>query len=185
LALIRFVSALAIFLAWTPGFAAGPQPGNSLPLLTIEDRGELVLESNEIHYQPWSSERSPGTVHIVQYLAGTRSASGVFRPFTDELKNTFTFTDYHVTTIINLDDALWGTGGLVVSEVESNKRQYPLATMVLDESGIGRKSWGLTKKGAAVFILDKEGTVLHLLEDTMSDQQLQHMLELVSSQIES
>ena len=70
-------------------------------------------------------------------MAGRMSARGQTKPFTDTLESALPDKSFHITTVINLDDALWGTTGFVVSEVKSNKRKYPNATMVLDEQGTG------------------------------------------------
>ena len=100
-------------------------------------------------------------MHIVQYFGATRGDSKLFEPFTDRLRETFGDGKYHVTTIINLDAALWGTSGLVVSEVQDSKRKFPNSTMVLDEEGSGVNEWQLGKQGAGLAILDAKGTVLY------------------------
>lgn len=164
--------------------AESPAVDSMLPPLKIEERGELHLEGDDINYKPWTSARNPGQVHIVQYLAATRAASKVYRPFTDKLADNYTHEDFHVTTIVNLDDAMWGTGGIVVSEVEDSKREFPHSTLVLDENGSGRSGWSLEKKGAALAILNKDGTVLHFTQQPMDDAVLQQLYELVESQIE-
>jgi YtfJ family uncharacterized protein len=158
-------------------------PGNPVPQLTIEDRGELILSGDDIVYQPWSSSAKPGKVHILQYLAATRGASKIYNEFTDILTEKFEKTDFHITTVLNLDDAMWGTNGFVVSEIESKKREFPGATLVLDADGDGRKAWKLAKKSAALAILDKDGQVLYFTEDPMSAENLEAMLALVKSQI--
>ncbi|MEH6584484.1 MAG: YtfJ family protein [Halioglobus sp.] len=179
LILITFTLLLSVFVR-----AESPTIDAKLPTLAIEKRGELHLEGDDINYKPWTSTENPGQVHIVQYLAATRSASKVYRPLTDKLADNYTHEDFHITTIINLDDAMWGTGGMVVSEVEDSKREFPNSTLVLDEKGSGRSSWSLEKKGAALAILNKDGTVLHFTQQPMDDAVLQQLYELVESQIE-
>ena len=156
-----------------------------MPPLIIEDRGEVTLNGDDIVYEHWSSQANPGKVHILQYLAATRGASKVYSRFTDSLPETFDKTDFHITTVLNLDDAMWGTSGFVVSEIESKKRQFPRATMVLDEDGDGIKAWELAKKGAALAILDKDSKVLYFTQDPMTDADLEEMLAVVKSQIDS
>ena len=158
-------------------------PGSSVPPLVIEDRGEVTLNGDDIVYQPWSSETNPGKLHVLQYLAATRAASKVYSRFTDSLPEKFDKADFHITTVLNLDDAMWGTSGFVVSEIESKKREFPKATLVLDEYGDGLKTWELTKKGAAIAILDKDRKVLYFTQDPMSDTDLEEMLFIVNSHI--
>ena len=166
-------------------FAATPAAEAPLPPLLIADRGELILENDSFSYAPWSAEKNHGKVHIVQYIGATRGDSKLFEPFTDRLRETFGAGEYHVTTIINLDAAVWGTSGLVVSEVEGSKRKFPNSTMVLDEEGSGVDEWQLGKQGAGLAILDPKGTVLYFTQDALNDQDMTQSVELVREQIEA
>lgn len=165
--------------------AAQPTLDSALPPLAIADKGEIHLQDDDIVYRPWSSDTNPGKVHVVQYLAGTRSASEVYSPFTDALMATYPVTDFHVTTIINLDDAMWGTSGLVVSEVEASKREFPNSTLVLDKDGTGRENWQLKKKSAALAILDESGKVLFFTQEPLSSDDMESAMALVKTQIDS
>jgi len=164
---------------------AAPELQRSLPPVEIIDRGEVHLEDDEIVYRPWSTDANPGKVHVVQYLAGTLSASKRYRPFTDQLQARHELSEFHVTTIINLDDAMWGTTGFVVSQIESNKRKYPHSTLVLDQDGIGLETWELEHKSGALALLDKNGKILYFTLQPMSEADIKEMLELVKQQIES
>lgn len=179
----KLITALAASVFCIAVNAQPIAPGSPVPELIIEDRGELVLNGDDIVYQSWSSNAKPGTVHILQYMAATRGASKIYSQFTDMLSEKFEETDFHITTVLNLDDATWGTSGFVVSEIESNKREFPRATLVLDEDGDGRKAWKLAKKSAALAILNKDGQVLYFIQDPMSDANLEDMLALVAAQI--
>ncbi|MEH6591867.1 MAG: YtfJ family protein [Halioglobus sp.] len=159
-----------------------PTVASALPSITIEDRGEILLYEDEYRYAPWYSHTNPGTVHIVQYLAGTLSASKAYRPFTDQVKEQFGFEKCHVTTIINIDDAMWGTKGFVISEVEASKREFPHSTMVLDADGSGRKAWELKKKGTALAIIDERGNILFFTDTTMSEADIEAGLKLIASE---
>ena len=106
-------SGLLLAIAATAALAQTPAELSPLPPLSISDRGELQYEDNEFSFTPWSTEQNPGKVHIVQYFSATKSASKIFKPFTDLLQETFGLGKYHVTTIVNLDAAMWGTTGFV------------------------------------------------------------------------
>ena len=75
-----------------------------------------------------------------------------------------------MTTIINLDAALWGTTGFVVSEIKENKRKHPGSTLVLDEEGPGAVQWQLGEKGAGLAILDDQGIVRYFTTEPMSTE---------------
>ena len=153
-------SVILLCIALAAG-AQTPAPGSPLPPLRIAERGELLLAEDDISFAPWSTDSRPGKVHVLQYFGATRADSKRFKPFTDKLEQTFSREQYHVTTIINLDAAVWGTSGLVVSEVKDSKRKYPLSTMVLDEEGTGVETWQLGKEGAGLVIVDGRGIVAH------------------------
>ena len=162
--------------------AAPPALNQTLPLLVLEDRGELLLEGDEFSFSPWRSDSGPEKVHVLQYFAGTKSASEAFEPFTDRLQEVLVPETYHVTTVINLDAALWGTTGFVVSELKANKRRYPLATLVLDEDGLGAKTWELGKKGALLAIMDATGQVRFLSNQPMTPEQIEEQAAWMAAQ---
>ena len=156
-----------------------------LPILSIDDRGELLLENNEYSYRPWTSKTNPPEVHVLQYFPGTKAGSIIFEPFTDILQKEFSHRSYHVTTIINLDAALWGTSGFVTGEAKASKKQYPASTMVLDEEGSGKATWELGNKGAVLVVMDKEGYVIYLSHKPMSEQDINATIALMRDRIQS
>ena len=162
-----------------------PAVDQPLPPLAIEDRGELKLDADDsFSYQPWSTADSPPKVHILQYFPATMGDSKTFEPFTDKLQEEFELGTYHVTTIINLDAALWGTTGFVVSEVKKSKRQFPGSTLVLDEEGLGAEHWQLGDKGTGLVIIDPQGVVLYFTREPLTEQQIRAQVDLVRRYIE-
>lgn len=90
---------------------------------------------------------------------------------------------FHVTTVVNLDDALWGTSGFVVGEVKSSKRKYPMSTIVLDEDGHGLQSWQLQEGGANILVLNAGGTVLYIKHGGMSEEEIESTLEMIQLEL--
>jgi YtfJ family uncharacterized protein len=175
---------LPLLLGWgSLAHGQGPITAAPLPPLAIEDRGEMIMDGDEFSFVPWSSDKDPGKVHILQYFSGTISHRDLFSPFTDLLQAELDYTKYHVTTIINLDRALWGTKGFVVSELKDSKRQYPLATMVLDEDGVGVEQWQLGEQGSVLAIMGNDGVVQFVSHGPLDETQMQTSLELVRGEI--
>ena len=175
---------LAVAVGWTSlAFGQGPVTSAPLPPLAIEERGEMIMEGDEFSFVPWSSAKDTGKVHILQYFSGTISHRDLFSPFTDLLQAELDYTKYHVTTVINLDRALWGTTGFVVSELKDSKRKYPRATMVLDEDGVGVEQWQLGKQGSVLAIVDNDGVVQFVSHGPLDESQMQASLELVRGEI--
>jgi YtfJ family uncharacterized protein len=167
-----------------PAWSSNIQVGQPLPKLSIAEHGELILlGEKDISYQAWRSPEQPDKVHVLQYIAGTRSARAQTRPFTDRLEESLPKGSYQFTTVINLDDALWGTGGFVMGEVKSSKRKYPDSTIVLDEEGTGLQAWQLQKKSSAIVVIDTSGTVLYLKQGAMSEDEIETTVELIRQQI--
>ena len=164
---------LAIILAsvCASSIALATTDTDTLPPITVSKLGELVMEGNDFGYREWQSNQPLNKVHVVQYFPGTMSASKTFEPFTDHLQEVYELGTYHVTTIINLDAAMWGTTGFVVSEVEKSKRKFPASTMVLDKSGQAVETWRLGDKGLGLFILDTQGRVQFEIRRPMSDDE--------------
>ncbi len=157
--------------------------GERLPDLSIAERGELVLQGDDVGYHTWSYPQQPGKVHVVQYLAATRAASKINKPFTDRMKTDLPQGSFLSTTILNLDEAMWGTGGLVVNELKSNKLQFPNAVLVADEDGTGLSQWQLEKQNSAVIITDPAGVVRYFKQGAMSEAEIESTLELVRQYI--
>lgn len=170
----------ALLLALWAGPAAALGAGESLPPLSVESPGEILLEGDGTRFAPWSSERLRGTVQVVQYLAARPASREANKPFTDRLEASgIPLSHYHVTTIVNLDEAVFGTGGFVMSELEKNKRRYHLSTIVADGKGSGRGAWGLAPKSSAVIVLDAGGRVRFFREGTLTPEEIEQALALV------
>ena len=164
--------------------------GQPLPSVTIPTKGELILKDNQIHYQQWNSENLVQTespkVHVVQYLAARMSASKINEPFTDKLSEVkFPIEKHLVTTIINVSDAMWGTGGFVAGELASNKKKHPHASMVADQNGIGAKTWELAPQSSAVMILSPQGEVLFFKDGALSATELSEAIKLIEQEIKA
>lgn len=169
---------LSLYLSST--LAARPEVGSSLPPLEVADRGELVISGDDaFDFVPWHSDKRPQAVHVVQYFGATLSDRDIFEPFTDLLQENFEDGVVHVTTILNLDAAMWGTKGMVIKELKKNKKKHPGATMVADADAAGTKAWELGKNGTALMIIDAQGTVLFFNQGALDETQLAPTIELI------
>jgi len=174
---------LTLFFISLPAAANTLLSGQPLPPLAIAERGELLLEADEFSFSPWQTPQATGKVQVLQYLAARTSARDQSKPFTDRLEDEVPYGNYHMTTIINLDDAIWGTSGFVLGELKSSKRKYPLSTIVLDEEGLGLRTWQLQDGGANILIIDPQGRLSYVKHGVMSEQEIETALELIKAQI--
>src|SRR5690606_14877972 len=137
--------------------------GAAIPALSIKDKGELFLKEGDFSYNPWSSTSINGKVSVIQYLGATMKANKINQHFQDAYDAAainFPLDQHQIITILNLDDAMWGTSGFVTSELKKNKKKYPTSRLVVDKNGVGQKKWLLKKNSYAVALTNKEGNVL-------------------------
>jgi YtfJ family uncharacterized protein len=168
----------ALLLASAASLADGIDLGQPLPDLNINDRGELLLKGDDFSFAPWALPAGIGKIHILQYMAATKGASELNKPFTDRLKD-IPNPNYLVTTVLNLDDAMWGTSGFVISEVKKNKRQFPGSTMVLDAAGRGLEVWKLQSKSSTIVVMDAQGSVQFLKDGAMDENEIEKALKFI------
>jgi YtfJ family uncharacterized protein len=100
-------------------------------------------------------------------------------PFTDKLKTDIPQGAFLSTTILNLDEAMWGTSALVVSELKSNKKEFPNAVLVADEDGVGLSKWQLESENSAVIVTDPQGVVRYFKQGAMSAAEIESTVALV------
>lgn len=156
------------------------QAGDPLPLLQVEKLGEILVQDGKMGFRPWQSAPLGDRIHIVQYMAARMSARRQSKPFTDSLeKSGIPYFRYHITTVVNLDDAMFGTRGMVLSELEKNKRKYGLSTIVADEVGRGRALWNLQEGSSAVIMLDTASRVLYFHQGPMQPADIEEALRVV------
>lgn len=84
--------------------------GEQMAPLTISERGELVLDKDNIRYRPWSSPQLAGKVRVLQYIAGRTSAKDKNALLIKAIKRAqFPDKQFQPTTIVNTDDEIPGS----------------------------------------------------------------------------
>ncbi|MEM9257274.1 MAG: YtfJ family protein [Pseudomonadota bacterium] len=179
--LLRCLATLSAIVFSGSLAAQAPTVGSPLPPLAIDDRGELMLSDGDLDFKPWNSSDLPGNVYVIQYFGATMSDSKIFEPLTNQMQQQLPPDTAHVTTIINMDKAMWGTTGFVMSELKKNKQQHPLATMVVDEDGKGATTWELDGDSVILIVMDKQGMVKFISKESLSDEQLTSTIDLIKS----
>ncbi|MDO6499802.1 YtfJ family protein [Photobacterium sanguinicancri] len=158
--------------------------GQVLPSVDVADKGEILLTQDKIAYQAWATEQLVGKVRVIQAIAGRSAAKEMNAPMIDAIKAADLPTDkYQTTTIINQDDAIWGTGGFVKSSAEDSKREFAWSSMVLDANGNVQQAWDLQQENSMIALLDAKGTVLFAQEGQLSEQDIQRVLKLINNNL--
>ncbi|MFC3914851.1 YtfJ family protein [Pseudaeromonas sharmana] len=179
-----FISLLAGLLLPALAHAHSIQLASPLPAVQVSEQGELQLQSGQTRYQGWDSQQLPGKVRVIQHIAGRSHAKELNAPLIEAIKAAKLPHDrYQTTTIVNLDDALFGTGGFVVSSVEKSKAEFPWSSFVLDEQGVVRKAWDLQEESSAIVVLDKDGKVRFVKDGALSPEEIATVMTLLHSQL--
>lgn len=182
----RCLPILAGMLLSLPVAAADIAVGAQLSPLAITDLGECILEGGDTAFRPWSSKALAGEVQVLEYTAARAGVDKVHAAFFLALAAAgFPAGEVQVTKLVNSDDALWGTSGLVAGEIEKNKRASPGTAFVVDAQGIGRQQWQLQGKTAALAVLDPTGRVLYFSEGEMSPAETAAAIEAIRAALAS
>jgi len=155
-----------------------------LPKVEIAQKGEVLLEGENIRYTAWESAQLTGKVRIVQHMAGKPAAKKINEPLIEGIKAAkFDQEKYQTTTIINASDAVWGTSALITGKAEKNKALYPWSSIVVDEKGQVRNAWKLEKDSSAIAVLNQSGEVLFFKDGALTPEEVKSVLELVKTHI--
>ncbi|HGN1704669.1 TPA: YtfJ family protein [Providencia rettgeri] len=176
-----------VCLLGLPSFtmASNIQLNQIVPATSVTDKGELILNNDDkLDYQTWKSSQLIGKVRTIQHIAGRSSAKELNAPLIEAIKQAkFPHNTYQTTTIINTDDAIFGTGVFVKSSVEDSKKEFPYSQFIVDSDGIVKNAWGLKPESSAIIILNNQGKVLFFKDGELSPQEIEKVISLLVSEL--
>ncbi len=165
-------------------FAHNIKVAQTLPVAKVANYGELVVENAGIVYKTWQSERLAGKVRVIQAIAGRRSAKALNAPLMSAITaQQFDKNAYQTTTIINQNDAVWGTSSFVKSSAKDSKKEFSWSSIVLDEDGTVAKAWQLKNESSFIAVLNKQGQVLFAHEGALSQEKIAQVLKIIKDNI--
>lgn len=176
----------ALLLTGSPLFASAHNiaTGQPVPEVSVDKYGEILLSGDDVSYQTWNSQELAGKVRVIQAIAGRSSAKEMNAPLMTAITAAkFPEQSYQTTTVINQDDAIWGTGSFVKSSAQDSKKEFPWSSIVLDESGKVASAWQLKEESSAIIVQDKSGNVLFVKEGTLNQTDINQVIELVKSHL--
>ncbi len=158
------------------------QLNQALPNVTVTDDGELIAQNDKIIYKKWRSNSLVGKVRIVNHFAGTSNAKEKNSSLISAIRNAhFDRSKYQTTTIINVNEATFGTGIFVKNKAKTGKLENAHSQVVLDQKGKVKKAWHLKSKGNFVAVLDKNGKVKFVFDGKLSNNQINQVIQLVQN----
>ncbi|MDG3087024.1 YtfJ family protein [Vibrio hannami] len=183
---MKLKSLIALTLCAAPfvSMAHNLSVGSSLPDITVEKHGEITLKGEEVSYSEWNNQKMLGKVRIIQAIAGRKSSKKMNAPLMTAIGEAkFPEDSYQTTSIINQDDAMWGTGSFVKSSAQDSKKEFPWSSIVLDKDGSVANAWELQEESSAIIVLDKQGQILFVKEGALNEAEIQDVLNLVKSNL--
>ncbi len=154
--------------------------GALLPKVGVAEQGELLYQNNEFSYKFWNSAQLKGKVHLVQHMAARTSASELNAAMIESVKGANLPEKYYqTTTIVNGDDALFGSVAYSRNWLENNKKMSPASQFILDSHGDVRRAWGLQAKSSAIVVLDTRGRIRYIKEGALTLQDIQQVIDLL------
>ncbi|MDX2321798.1 MAG: YtfJ family protein [Moritella sp.] len=180
----KLIAVVALSLTPFISFASSVVVGEHLPQINIADKGEVILAQGKFSYRDWSSDELKGRVMVVQHLAGRTASKELNDPLMEVIADAnFSPEVYNTATIVNTDDAMWGTSGLVNSSLKDNKEEFPTAIFVIDASGNTLNQLALEEKSSAIFLIDKEGTVLFSKDGALTKDEITEVMGMINANI--
>ena len=158
--------------------------GDQAPSVKVADKGELFIDGDKIAYKAWNSEQMLGKTRVLHIIAGRSSAKKLNAPLMDAITAAkFPEDKYQTTTIVNQDDAMWGTGSFVKSSLEDSKRESYWSSMILDADGSVANTWDLQKENSFIAVQDASGTVLWMKEGALEEAEITQVISLVNDNL--
>ncbi|WP_413731304.1 YtfJ family protein [Sodalis sp. RH20] len=175
---------IVLLLAWPLSCGALAHSlviGKTLPKVAVAEQGELLLQKEKFSYKFWDSSQLAGKIRLVQHIAAQSSASEMNAAMIEALKKTNLPAKYYqTTTIINENDAVFGSGpSFARNWVENHKTIYPGSQFILDAHGNVLQAWHLQPKSSAVMVLDAQGRVRYAKEGALSFAEIQQVTTLL------
>lgn len=156
-----------------------------LPHIQITDKGELMInQKNNFNYQNWNSDQLLGKTHTIQHIAGRSSAKELNAPLIDAIKTAkFAPEHYQTTTIVNTDEAIFGTARFVRSSLEDSKKEFPYSQFIVDSQGQAKTAWQLADKTSAILVINKLGQVIWFKQGALTPDEVNNVIGLIESQL--
>lgn len=159
--------------------------GEALPAITASKKlQQLDVNGSSVSYAPAELESLKGKVTAFYYLAARQGSDKLHKPLVEALDaEEFSAENYEMLTVLNVDDAMWGTAGLAKSTFEDASKENELVRMWLDEKSILRDAWELDDKSSAMIILGKDAKILAVHEGKIKPDEVTPLVELVKANL--
>ena len=158
------------------------RPGETLPPMEVTAGGKIVLEGSDYLTAPWAGPVPVPMVQVYQYVPGTRKGGSLYDPLTERMQRELDPTRFRITAIVNLDASSVFIKPFVRAEVVAKQRTFQLATMVLDEDGVGVAAWQLDQESAFI-VTDEQNIVLEAIFGPPSQADFDRIFDVLAERL--
>ena len=181
--LIRVTLLMPILLGLSPyTYAESIRNGETLPPIEITAGGKIILDDSDYQTAPWAGPVSIPMVQVYQYVPGTRKGGSLYDALTERMQRELDPTRFRITAIVNLDASSVFIKPFVRAEVVAKQRVFQLATMVLDEEGVGVEAWQLDQESTFI-VTDEQNTVLAAIFGPPSPEDLDRIFAALADRL--
>ena len=155
--------------------------GEALPVLEIDDKGEMCLVNDDVTFEAWKTTSLKGKFRLIQHLAGKAEAKTINQALLDEVKDSgYPRERFQTTTIINLNDAVFGTGTIVEAIAVNGKKRFPWTSVILDRQGSFSSALSLAKGSSAIILIDEDAKIRFFKDGPLSESEIRDVLSIIS-----
>ena len=158
------------------------QPGEPLPPMEVAVGGKIILEGSDYITGPWAGPIPVPMVQVYQYVPGTRKGGSLYDRLTERMQRELDPTRFRITAIVNLDASSVFIKPFVRAEVVAKQRTFQLATMVLDEDGVGVAAWQLDQESAFI-VTDEQNIVLEAIFGPPSQADFERIFSVLAERL--
>lgn len=147
---------------------------------------QLNINGRRVAYSNADFEDLKGKVVAFYYIAAQQGTDKLQASLVDAIDaEQFSTDDFVNVTVLNVDDAMFGTAGLAKTTFEGRSKAHGTDDRIfwLDSKSVIRDAWDLDSKSAAHIILDQDNNVLAAYEGKVGDDEIAEALEIISDHI--
>ncbi|SJL83653.1 YtfJ family protein [Vibrio palustris] len=181
---LRYLLTVATILFSSLGYTQTMAIGDEIPSVSVQHLGEIHLQQKQVVFSPWSSRALLGKVRIIQLVPGKADARTLNQHLIHAISRAeFDTTQYQTTTIINANDAFWGTEMFVKSSAMALKKQYSWMMVIFDENGQVAQRWHLTHHEQSTLVVDRKGKIKFIKRGRLDDHTINTLIHITSDLI--
>ena len=161
--------------------------GKEIPAISPNRKlQQLNIDGRRVSYANADMESLKGRVVAFYYIAAQQGTDKLQQSLVDAIETEqFSTDDLINVTVLNCDDAMFGTAGLAKSTFESRSKNHGTDDRIfwLDSKSVVRDAWRLKSKSAAHIILDRDNNVLAVHEGKIGNDEIAEVIDVINSNI--